>query len=392
MEPASSLEVLTVLAGRWGGAYRSARRDLHRLASSEDFPEVFALAARALQELGLVLRPTHRGALQHARKDVRDLVEVLVQIADTFGTLAGAGAASSSPAVAQPIPPHTDPVFVQDPWASASASKTSRSSQSSSGAWVRAVTGVVREALPPSDPWARWASARSSLPSPQPPMGLCGDVPAEACETMGPPCSSPTTGSPQVLAVVGSVADVVSFARASGFGHGIPPALEGLFAGGLANAVDEPRRLDCESLDGRAPTSTSAPRSAAVCAETQTEDDAQDEVLDVAIGAGVSGREALCCEGVSEEAEGLPPLMPQRRRYPVAFDPDLDGPIVDMDVRPMTDDLGDLRGDLKHRLRDLRLHRARERGRLEVYIHVEGHPKHFFDLAESVKGMLMVAL
>mmetsp|Transcript_11317 Transcript_11317/g.19993 ORF Transcript_11317/g.19993 Transcript_11317/m.19993 type:complete len:413 (-) Transcript_11317:237-1475(-) len=257
MEPASSLEVLTVLAGRWGRAYRSARRDLHRLAASEDFPEVFALAARALQELGLVLKPTHRGALQHARKDVRDLVEALVQIADTFGTHVGPGAASSSPAVAPPVPPHTDPVFVQDPWASASAGKTSRSSQLSSG---RAVTGVVREA--PSDPWAQWASARLSLPSPQLLMGVCGDVPAEACEAMAPPCSSPTTGSSQVLAVVGSVADVVAFARASGFGHGIPPALEGPFAGGRANLVDDPRRLDCESLNGRAPTSSSAPRSA----------------------------------------------------------------------------------------------------------------------------------
>jgi len=87
-------------------------------------------------------------------------------------------------------------------------------------------------------------------------------------------------------------------------------------------------------------------------------------------------------------AKFMPPLMPQRRRYPVSFDPDLQGPIVDIDVRPMTDDSGDLRDDLKHRLRDLRLHRARERGQLEVYIHVDGHPKVFFDLAESVKGML----
>eukprot|EP00972_Heterocapsa_arctica_P031592 4652994-Heterocapsa_arctica.AAC.1 len=51
-EPSSPSEVLLVLAGRIGRAYRSARRDMWRLHAMDEYPEIFSVTAKALQLCG----------------------------------------------------------------------------------------------------------------------------------------------------------------------------------------------------------------------------------------------------------------------------------------------------------------------------------------------------
>ena len=55
-EPASATEVLEVFAGRLGRAFRSARRDMWRLGCTEEHPDLFAAAAKTLQDLGYSVR------------------------------------------------------------------------------------------------------------------------------------------------------------------------------------------------------------------------------------------------------------------------------------------------------------------------------------------------
>jgi hypothetical protein len=124
-EPSCPHDVVCTFANRMGKAYRSARRDLWRLGSSDDFPELFALAARTLQMCGDLLAP--RGSsLEHARRDVRELIESLVAIADSHGeprplaTGIGSDCASASTSPSEAVPSClADPVFLHDAWANA---------------------------------------------------------------------------------------------------------------------------------------------------------------------------------------------------------------------------------------------------------------------------------
>ena len=99
-EPASATEVLEVFAGRLGRAFRSARRDMWRLGCTEEHPDIFAAAAKTLQLCGCVLRPEHRGDLRHARRDTKELIEALVNIADTYGNAVIHGAPATVPTAA----------------------------------------------------------------------------------------------------------------------------------------------------------------------------------------------------------------------------------------------------------------------------------------------------
>ena len=55
------------------------------LDSMDDFADVFALLAKALQRMGAVLLPSARGDAGRAPRGSAELLELLVRLADTFG-------------------------------------------------------------------------------------------------------------------------------------------------------------------------------------------------------------------------------------------------------------------------------------------------------------------
>ena len=67
----------------------------------DDFADVFALLAKALQRMGAVLLPSARGDAGRAPRGSAELFELLVRLADTYGnsrctTTAGIPAAPPS--------------------------------------------------------------------------------------------------------------------------------------------------------------------------------------------------------------------------------------------------------------------------------------------------------
>jgi len=142
VEPTPSLEVVLVLAGRLGKAYRSARRDLWRLGKTDDFPEVFSAAAALLQRCGAMLRPTDRSSLAGARRDVRELIEALVVVADCFGDLKKEEAQQTVCAQQHPqadaclVPLAVDP-FGKDAFADGDVSETSFTTAVENGEFER---------------------------------------------------------------------------------------------------------------------------------------------------------------------------------------------------------------------------------------------------------------
>ena len=59
------------------------------LDSMDDFADVFALLAKALQRMGAVLLPCARGDAGRAPRGSAELLELLVRLADTFGNDGG---------------------------------------------------------------------------------------------------------------------------------------------------------------------------------------------------------------------------------------------------------------------------------------------------------------
>jgi hypothetical protein len=167
-DPKDSNEVIVVLAGRLGRAYRSARRDLWRLRDLDAEPQLFSALSLTLQKFGEAIQPRGRG-LDAARADVRDLVEALVAIADCHGEAPrpaafDAAAASSSTATTggsfartSPDKAGADPLQVTDPWAAATAFPTlpaaaAAPTSTSPAGWV-------------ADPWGSWRRSSAGTAS-----------------------------------------------------------------------------------------------------------------------------------------------------------------------------------------------------------------------------------
>jgi hypothetical protein len=162
-------------------------------------PEVFASLARSLQHLGDVVRPRNRADLRGARRDVRELLEALLLVAESFGeappppvviaekaTVEATMLAKVSEAMAMKDQEHAkipdvcqddDLLSADDPWARACATV------------VRDCFGRPVVAVPSSDPavspWSRWRPSRSLS---------AGDLPGltmvESMFQANPPCSS----------------------------------------------------------------------------------------------------------------------------------------------------------------------------------------------------------
>ena len=246
--PSSPHEVVNIMAGRFGKAYRSARRDLWRLDGVDAFPELFACCARVLQLCGEILLPRPLGSsspLGAARRDVRELVEALVLIAESHGDIVAPHVLGSrSPCSAAPV-------------SSCSVNVRTRTSLAPEGSTLPDPLRVELVAqdrgvdiLSINDPWARPPAVAQPCDSINPMINceseqgviigssaevLLEDKPFESVHSVagaaaGSHClvgedsffASGAAARPasagQVLAIFGSAAEVATFARSMGFG------------------------------------------------------------------------------------------------------------------------------------------------------------------------------
>lgn len=82
------MEVLELFAGRVGLACRSTHRDMWRLVCTHDYPEVLTSAARTLQHCCHALLPTSAADSSYARREIKEMIEALVVVVDTYGDAA----------------------------------------------------------------------------------------------------------------------------------------------------------------------------------------------------------------------------------------------------------------------------------------------------------------
>jgi hypothetical protein len=190
-----------------------------RLRSADEHPELFAATARVLQQCGDIVFPQGASPIEGARRDVKELLEALVTIADCHGERVATLSVTKAPVVqaaAKPSPyVELDQIQVSDPWAAAAAKLAPRPA-------VQAAAPPTSAAMAASSP--RAPSSASSVgsrakSSPMPSLAAMSTAaPAMVAAVAGDACSG---GS--VMLFVGPTHEAVSFANKLGFGA--PPPL-----------------------------------------------------------------------------------------------------------------------------------------------------------------------
>lgn len=251
-------EVLHRVAMRLGSTWKHLTRDLAALGELEDNQELVSHLAVVLQAFAAKLSP--RLGLAAARDDVGGTIGLLTLLAcRPLGASSSDAGAGPADAVASPHVGRVDPLYVNDPWAARAPPAPA------------SVDGPMLGPVPPRH--AARAPSSSALPprgmpQPQLPSSLAAAGLAKfGCKTnvvssegkpSGPAqvaasphllvgenqffandVASQHASAGQVLAVLGSFAEVAAFARSVGFGASEPPLSEGL-------ATSGPPRLDVE--------------------------------------------------------------------------------------------------------------------------------------------------
>jgi hypothetical protein len=271
------------------------------------YPEVFSCTARALQMCGSELLP--RGDIHNGRREVQDLVEALVCVADTHGEAPVARTSAvpreatscATSSFTSSVLREADPFDTNDPWA---AGRLSEAIPPSHGT---ATSGPAREALPEVRKEGgrrdEWVSPTSPLPltggkgssvsaSALYSQGLgsaaasssagLGSVPFSRCSTLQP---QPDQASQSAMMFVGNSERLLEIARGL---MAAPFSFDGLPGGGAPDPPEQrcgelPSATGKPSIPGSADKSCDAGFNPEAAQLTVTELMAEDSVVSAAL-------------------------------------------------------------------------------------------------------------